>query len=124
MAQPDTKLVLLDNLISYACHDPSGDNGKGIPGAVPKEAQKPLLANYGIANEMEYNADLTVCNFRVKLYHVLKAFEMQMLVGLNSHERTVKRFDELLHNSGWRLTKVVRNAARGFLQTVEAVPTF
>ncbi|KAF5312468.1 hypothetical protein D9619_003733 [Psilocybe cf. subviscida] len=58
-AQIDTKLILIDNLVSFACHDPSNDNGTGIPGAIPKEAPDPLLANYGIANEMLYITDLS-----------------------------------------------------------------
>lgn len=61
VASSDTKLIINDNLVSFACHDPSGDDIKGIPGAVPKEAPKPLLANYGVANEMEYNMDPGVC---------------------------------------------------------------
>ncbi|KAF5312469.1 hypothetical protein D9619_003732 [Psilocybe cf. subviscida] len=61
-AQKDTKLILIDNLVSFACRDPTNDNGSGIPGAIPKEAPNPLLANYGIANEMMYNMDLNAYN--------------------------------------------------------------
>ena len=61
VAQRETKLIIIDNIVPFACHDPSADEGKGIPGAVPKEAPQPLLANYGIANEMGYNYDLAVC---------------------------------------------------------------
>ena len=60
-AQHDTKLILIDSIMPFACHDSSADEGKGVPGAVPKEAPPPLLANYGVANEMGYNGDLTVC---------------------------------------------------------------
>lgn len=60
VARKDTKLVLIENLIPLACHDHGSDDGEGIPGAVPKEAPKPLLANYGIANEMAYNGDMAV----------------------------------------------------------------
>ncbi|KAF5312467.1 hypothetical protein D9619_003730 [Psilocybe cf. subviscida] len=105
-AQVDTKLVLIDNLISFACHDPSDDNGNGIPGAIPKEAPNPLLANYGIANEMMYNMDLI------------------MLTVCNSQERTVEHVVELLRKSGWRLTKIVRDSSNSLLQPVEAVPIF
>lgn len=59
-AQPDTKLILIDSVMPFACHDPGADNGQGIVGAVPKEAPEPLLANYGVANELAYVADLTV----------------------------------------------------------------
>lgn len=52
----------MESILSYACHDPSGDdNGSEIiPGTVPKEAPEPLLANYGAANEMGYLVDICV----------------------------------------------------------------
>ncbi|KAH9484885.1 4-O-methyltransferase 1 [Psilocybe cubensis] len=110
-AQPDTKLILIDSVIPFACHDPSADantdteNSLRIVGISPKEAPMPLLANFGVANELAYVADLT------------------MLVLFNSQERTVKHLAELLDGTGWRLTKVVRDQAAGsFLQPVEAVP--
>ncbi|KAF5312796.1 hypothetical protein D9619_003671 [Psilocybe cf. subviscida] len=106
VAKNDTKLILIESLMPFACHDPSGDNGSGVPGAVPKEAPKPLLANYGIANEFVYNADLS------------------MLVLFNSQERTVKHLEGLLQKTGWRMTKVVRDSARGVFHPVEAVPIF
>lgn len=62
-ATTQTKLVILESLIPFACHDPSADNDKGIPGAVPREAPEPLLANYGAVNEMGYNADMDVGPF-------------------------------------------------------------
>lgn len=65
MAKANTKLIIVDNLISFACHDPSNDKNNGILGAASKEAPKPLLANYGIVNEVEYTVDLTVCNFLI-----------------------------------------------------------
>lgn len=60
VAQDETKLILIDSLMPFACHDPSADHCTDIPGAVAKEAPSPLLANYGVANEMAYNGDLTV----------------------------------------------------------------
>lgn len=59
-ATPQTKLLLVDSVMPFACHDPSGDSDKGIPGAVPREAPAPLLANYGAINAMGYNADIDV----------------------------------------------------------------
>ncbi|KAF5386578.1 hypothetical protein D9615_002146 [Tricholomella constricta] len=44
------------SIVPFACRDPSGDDDRGIPGAVPP----PLLANYGAANEMAYNVDIAV----------------------------------------------------------------
>lgn len=62
MADKGTKLIVIDSLVSFACHDPSNDDGNGIPGGVPKEAPYPLLPNYGVANEMMYNMDIAVCH--------------------------------------------------------------
>lgn len=60
VAKPDTKLVLVDSLMPFACRYPESDAKNAVPGAVPREAPEPLLANYGAANEMGYNGDLTV----------------------------------------------------------------
>ncbi|KAH9484887.1 4-O-methyltransferase 1 [Psilocybe cubensis] len=104
-ARPDTRLIIVDSAIPFACHDPSGDKGKGVIGAVPKEAPEPLLANYGVANELTYAADVT------------------MLIVTNAQERTVKHLGELLQSTGWRMTKIVRDHETGsFMQPVEAVP--
>lgn len=59
-ATPNTILVLMESVMPFACHDPSADEGRDIPGAVPHEAPTPLLANYGAVNEMGYNADIGV----------------------------------------------------------------
>lgn len=59
-AAPKTKLVLMDSIMPFACHDPGTDIKSGIPGAVPREAPAPLLANFGAVNEMGYNADIDV----------------------------------------------------------------
>ncbi|KAH9484888.1 4-O-methyltransferase 1 [Psilocybe cubensis] len=104
-ARPDTRLIIIESAIPFACHDPSGDKGKGVIGAVPKEAPEPLLANYGVANELTYTADVT------------------MLILTNAQERTVKDMKELLHSTGWQMTKIVRDHETGsFMQPVEAVP--
>ena len=52
-ATPQTKLVLMDSIMPFACHDASGeDEGNDISGAAPREAPAPLLANFGAVNEM------------------------------------------------------------------------
>lgn len=104
VAKPDTKLVLVDSLMPFACRYTEFDAKNAVPGAVPQEAPEPLLANYGAANEMGYNGDLT------------------MLLLFNSLERTVKHLSALLESTGWRLTRVRRDGANNFLQPVEAVP--
>ncbi|KAA1478056.1 S-adenosyl-L-methionine-dependent methyltransferase [Dentipellis sp. KUC8613] len=101
-AGPGTRLLVVDSVMPYACHDPATD---GIPGAAPREAPAPLLANYGAVNEMGYNLDI------------------DMFVVLNAQERTVGQFDRVLKNAGWKISMVHRHESDStFLQSVEAVP--
>ncbi|KAF9264596.1 S-adenosyl-L-methionine-dependent methyltransferase [Marasmius fiardii PR-910] len=104
-AAPDTTLLILESIIPYACHDPSADDNKGIPGAVPQEAPAPLIANYGAANEMGFLSD------------------MIMSLLFNSQERTVHHFDRLLASTGWKLKIVNRKPGDStYMQSMEAVP--
>ena len=59
-AKPDTKLVIVDSIVPYACRFPADDEASAITGSTPKEAPEPLLANYGMSNGPTYTADLTV----------------------------------------------------------------
>ncbi|KAF8988604.1 O-methyltransferase, partial [Cyathus striatus] len=59
VAQNDTKLLLIDSIIPFTCKFSPTSREHSITGAIPSEAPSPLLANYGIANELGYNADLT-----------------------------------------------------------------
>ncbi|KAG5640847.1 hypothetical protein DXG03_006828 [Asterophora parasitica] len=104
IAQPETKLLLVESIIPFTCHDPSGDNNEGIPGSVPREAPAPLLANYGAVNEMPYHAD------------------MAMFLLTNSQERNIRHFDELLLSTGWKIKLVRRKDGASFLQSIEATP--
>lgn len=128
VAQRDTRLILIDSIMPFACHDSSADEGKGVPGAVPKEAPQPLLANYGVANEMGYNGDLTVCQLSnqslIKHLSFLLISPNKMLLAFNSQERTIRHLQQLLKSTGWRLIKVSRDLSNSFLQPVEAVPMF
>lgn len=65
VAGPKTKLLCMESILPYACHDPSADDKNGIPGAVPREAPAPLLANWGAINSMGYHSDIDV-SFSVK----------------------------------------------------------
>ncbi|KAG6885985.1 hypothetical protein C0992_004742, partial [Termitomyces sp. T32_za158] len=55
-ANPETKLVVVDSIIAYACHDPTSESrlNSGY-----KEAPAPLLTNYGAVNVMPYLTDMT-----------------------------------------------------------------
>jgi hypothetical protein len=57
-AGESTRLILMESLISYSCHNPGGDYT--IPSANHVEAPKPLLANFGTVNEMGYVLDMIV----------------------------------------------------------------
>ncbi|KAF8992582.1 S-adenosyl-L-methionine-dependent methyltransferase, partial [Cyathus striatus] len=105
VAQNDTKLLLIDSIIPFTCKFSPTSKEHSITGAIPREAPPPLLANYGIANEMGYNGDLT------------------MMLMFNSQERTVTELETLLQSTGWELSKVQRSdGSSNFLQPVEAVP--
>ncbi|KAJ7720965.1 S-adenosyl-L-methionine-dependent methyltransferase [Mycena maculata] len=102
-ATPTTTLLLMDSIIPLACHDPNAEGPNAIPGACTKEAPTPLLANYGGANDMVYNAD----------------FDMFLL--FNSQERTLTQFVDLLTRTGWKITAVNRQPGdSSFLQSIEA----
>ncbi|KAL4259735.1 O-methyltransferase COMT-type [Pleurotus pulmonarius] len=104
-AVPETKLVLVDSIMPFACHDSSGKMKSGLPGGVPHEAPAPLLANFGAVNEMGYNADI------------------DMFLLFNSQERTITHTEELLGSTGWKAVKVYRQEGDStFLQGIEAIP--
>ncbi|KAK2463352.1 hypothetical protein APHAL10511_004663 [Amanita phalloides] len=104
-ATSDTKLIIIDCLIPYACHDPDAANS-GIEGLVTREAPAPLLANWGAPKELAYVVDMT------------------MLTLCNSFERTVAQFDQLLRCSGWNIVAVRRPTGVDMMlmASIEAVP--
>ncbi|EIM90615.1 S-adenosyl-L-methionine-dependent methyltransferase [Stereum hirsutum FP-91666 SS1] len=97
-ATPETKLLLVESLVEYACRTDE-DDAIEIPGARPRH----LLANFGNINCMQYLTDLS------------------MLFLYNSQERTIGRFFSLLEESGWRITQVYRPEG-SFLQQIETFP--
>ncbi|TRM63597.1 O-methyltransferase-domain-containing protein [Schizophyllum amplum] len=103
-ASETTKLVIMDDLLSFACREPSDESLSAIPGAVPSEAPEPLLANYGAAHEFGYTTDL------------------MMYFGFNAQERNVRQFQNLLRSTGWKLTTVRRPSHGIMTNAIEAVP--
>ncbi|KNZ82352.1 Sterigmatocystin 8-O-methyltransferase [Termitomyces sp. J132] len=105
-AGKDTKLLVVDSLVPFACHDSSdGDDALGISGSIPKEAPTPLLANYGLVNEMVY------------------AMDIDMFLFFNAQERTIRHFKDLLLSAGWKIRQVYRQENDDtYLQSIEAVP--
>ncbi|KAF8643207.1 hypothetical protein AX16_009164 [Volvariella volvacea WC 439] len=104
-AQPHTRLILLEGLIPYACHDTtkSGLDGTEIRGSKMREAPAPLLANYGGAMDQIYYVD------------------MIMYTACNSQERTVPQFEALLARAGWKLNNVAQHHGSLF-HRLEAIP--
>ncbi|OCH93672.1 O-methyltransferase [Obba rivulosa] len=87
-ATSETKLVVVDTIVRYTCS--SGKEFEDIPGANISDAPAPLLANYGIGGTSVYQIDL------------------QMMVLVNSLERTLRQFVDVLHAGGWKLEHVSR----------------
>ncbi|KAJ8508724.1 hypothetical protein ONZ45_g9012 [Pleurotus djamor] len=57
-AKPDTKLLLMDSIIPFACRTPPCDPSTAVPGSLQQYAPEPLLANYGPPNETVYHLDM------------------------------------------------------------------
>ncbi|KAI5123842.1 hypothetical protein M0805_009134 [Coniferiporia weirii] len=89
-AQPDTQLLIIDMILSYACADTSSTD-LNIPGNDVPKPPAPLLSNAGHASLFDYQCDL------------------QMMTLLNGQERTLGQLNKILANSGWKLSKVFRS---------------
>ncbi|KAF7347117.1 S-adenosyl-L-methionine-dependent methyltransferase [Mycena venus] len=88
-ADPElTKLVVFDNILSYACPESGLGDLKDVRGAERAPASAPLLPNFGHANTIAYSYDLS------------------MMSLFNSQERTVLQFQALMEQSGWKLVEV------------------
>jgi hypothetical protein len=97
-AAPGGRLLIVDQIVSYAC--PAPDIGKGIPGGNMPTPPAPLLSNLGFANTTVYYADMQMMNF------------------LGSQERTLGEFLEITAEAGWKIVKVYRPAGSA-LQQIE-----
>jgi len=84
-ASPTTKLMIVDQLVPYACPVPASSKVEGLQ-TVP--APKPLLHNLGEATTDVFVMDLT------------------MAVLLDAQERTLVEFNDILGASGWKLERV------------------
>lgn len=96
-AGPDTKLLVSDYVLSYACTVKEGETEfANIPGAIVPPAPEPLLPNLGRGGISAYQMDY------------------QMLVLFNSQERTIGEFQRLGEETGWKLVSVKRSL-HGFI---------
>ncbi|KZP25715.1 S-adenosyl-L-methionine-dependent methyltransferase [Athelia psychrophila] len=102
-AAPDTKLVILDIVMQYSCHDPrSGESAHTIF----KEAPAPLLANFGSANDMSYTLDAA------------------MMVWFNAQERTTGGLRKLLGSAGWRIVQAAHATKTAVPVVAAIIPGF
>ena len=104
-AKPDTKLVVIDKVISYVSGD--SDDVGDIPGAKTSRASPPLLPNQGHARALDYYMDMTV-SLRLTAHLRMLMLSAKMLCLLNGQERTPSHFRQLFERSGWRLVQILR----------------
>ncbi|KAF4580764.1 hypothetical protein EYR38_003050 [Pleurotus pulmonarius] len=93
-----TKLVIVDQVVPYACPNPKAL--AEIEGATLIQPPSPLLANLGEVNSDAYTTDFT------------------MAALLNSQERTLGEFKEMVEEAGWTIQKVYQTAGSLFSQIV------
>ncbi|KAL1941917.1 hypothetical protein VTO73DRAFT_6447 [Trametes versicolor] len=91
-AGPHTKLLLVDNLLPYACVDDKADIGSSSQGAVRSLVPEgsPLLPNLGRASANGYILDIS----KLGLF--------------DAKERTYREMDALTQSAGWKITDVKR----------------
>ncbi|VDB92390.1 unnamed protein product [Peniophora sp. CBMAI 1063] len=88
-AKPSTQLIVVDNIMAYACEEPAANE---IPGAVVTPLPAPLLPNLGEANSAAYLMDV------------------QMMALTGGIERTLTQVRELLADAGWKVIRVHHGA--------------
>jgi hypothetical protein len=88
-ATSSTKLLIIDSIVPYACHDPNLDSEDVIPGAAPHEAPPPLLSNYGQVNDIQYHSDLAVSLISEPLCRL----------SSGTHVETARCFLRIIHKS-------------------------
>lgn len=59
-AGPETQLVVVDNIMSYACPASAPANRSDIPGTTSPALPPPLLSNCGLTGSLAYLTDIQV----------------------------------------------------------------
>ncbi|KAI1787762.1 S-adenosyl-L-methionine-dependent methyltransferase [Ganoderma leucocontextum] len=85
-AGPHTRLLIVDNLLPYACVDE--DSGADVRSLAPEGS--PLLPNLGHASLNGYILDMT------------------MMAMFTAKERTYREMDALTQSAGWKISRVKR----------------
>jgi hypothetical protein len=96
-ASPQTKLMLVDQLVPYACAIPPS---LAFEGSKLLDAPAPLLANLGEANSDVYTTDFT------------------MAALLNAQERTLGEFKDITEAAGWKIEKIYQTVGSSLSQIV------
>lgn len=117
-AKPDTKLVIMEHVLEFACEDTTA--ARSIPGAYDgaKLAPAPLLPNFGVAGQFSYLSDLLV---RMPASGPIadRGLTLPQMMGLlNGQERTLSSFSELLQKAGWKIIRVHAVPGSVFKQVV------
>jgi len=107
-ASPDSKLLVIDRILPYACRmDDKDVEALDAIGIETEEVPEPLPPNLGAGNPTAYATDLN------------------MLVLVNGQERTIGHFTDLLSACGWKIIRVYQSGSVQFGRThslIEAVP--
>ncbi|KAJ7473014.1 S-adenosyl-L-methionine-dependent methyltransferase [Mycena galericulata] len=96
VADESTKLLVVDDIVSYACSEKLSKEITGAERALPPA---PLLPNFGHAGVVSYYIDLA------------------MMSLVNGQERTVLQLQALMKESGWKLVEVSYGNPFGFGQS-------
>ncbi len=112
-AGPHTRLLVVDNLLPYACIDEDsetshGDSEGAVRSLVPDGS--PLLPNLGRASANGYLLDISVSDSdqASSMMSHSTCLLLQMLGMLNAKERTYREMDALLRSAGWQISRVRR----------------
>ncbi|KAH9990787.1 S-adenosyl-L-methionine-dependent methyltransferase [Russula vinacea] len=84
-AGPKTQLLIVEQVMSFACDEPAAQE---IPGAELPVPPQPLLRNMGYAASHAYTEDILMMEF------------------FNGQERTITYLRDLLDQAGWKLAAV------------------
>lgn len=68
-ASPNTRLVIIDSLLRFACGD-KDTAASEIKGALEGDPPRPLLENLGQANAMVYDVDIGVRHIKACFYQL------------------------------------------------------
>ena len=101
-ATPETKLVVVDQVVPYASKSLEVD---AIPGAAKPPTPAALLPNLGAASATVYWSDLHVCHGNMGEINC-SLLTKQMYALLNGKERTMGGFVDVFEKSGWKIVEV------------------